>query len=143
MSIERACSILKSKYHIVSDQSVSDLSHSVRHHWLSLDCKNILRHPNKNKIKETESENVEPQEQMSKVERNVDVEESARKVDKATEENESELSEDVPPVTLNLIKAKAIGSELQSHKVRCTELKETYDVAPGSSWGTLPDDLKK
>ena len=80
---------------------------------------------------------------MSKVERNVDVEESARKVDKATEENESELSEDVPPVTLNLIKAKAIGSELQSHKVRCTELKETYDVAPGSSWGTLPDDLKK
>lgn len=49
----------------------------------------------------------------------------------------------LPIEKIQIIKPTLIDDHGHEYSVRCKEMRESYHVEPGSSWGSLPDDLQK
>lgn len=69
---------------------------------------------------------------------------NSKNKDNSNNEISNDLIKTILPIEKKqIIKPNVIDDHGHEYSVRCKDMRESYHVEPGSSWGSLPDDLQK
>lgn len=146
---EKACNALKTKFSIDLDALFpASLSPSVKHHWDSLHCYDVLRSTIKQASVVVPGLRIDselPSATLRGMGKSNNVEGIDHQVDPVSTANSlvAKQSKSISMVDTTASEKKTTNTmSFDIHKLRCVEYRDTYNVAPGSSWGTLPDHLQ-
>jgi hypothetical protein len=120
LSHNDACALLLYKNHINSLDELHSADQKIQRDFITLGCST------KESLKNLKNVNV----LSPKIKENT------------TLEIISDKTTTLPVEEIKVIK-EVIDDHGHEYSVRCKEMRETYHVEPGSSWGSLPDDLQK